>query len=73
MFYLHGAESFLKATRSSASQEIPCILWNPNVNFGIHNCQASVPVLRQINPAHAPSRFLKPHFNIILPSTPEPT
>ena len=27
---LHGAESFLRTNRFSASQEIPCILWNPN-------------------------------------------
>jgi hypothetical protein len=49
-----------EANSFSASQEIPRILWNPEVHYR----------LLQLNAVHAPSHFFTIHFNIILLSTP---
>jgi hypothetical protein len=44
--------------QSSASQEIPRILWNPNVQHRIYKS----PVLSQIEPVHAPIQPLEDPF-----------
>ena len=70
-YLLRRAESFLETNRFSASQEIPCILWNPNVQYRNHKCPPPVPFSSHIDPVHVLTpHFLKIHINIILPSTP---
>jgi len=56
-----------EATKSSASQEIIRILYNPGVHCHTRKSLPSFLILSQINPIHtSPSNFLKIHFNIIL-------
>jgi len=49
-----------ESNRFTRRQEIPCILWNPNVHYGVYKCPPPVPVLSQISLFHVPlSTFLR--------------
>jgi len=60
-------KSSSEANSSSASQKIRLILWNPDVQYGVHKRPSLAPTLSQTNPAHALTTYsLNIHFNIIL-------
>jgi hypothetical protein len=54
--------SFWEANNRSASEEIPCLLYNPKVHYCIHNSLPLAPILSQMNPVHTLSpTFYKIH------------
>ena len=65
---------YWEGNRFSASQEIPRILWNPNVHYRSHKCPPPVPILSQIYPVHTPTfrrsiLILSSHLRLGLPSS----
>ena len=49
-----GSMAPWKGIRFSASQEMPCILWNPKLHYRVYKIPPPVPVLSQVSPVHVP-------------------
>jgi hypothetical protein len=66
--------STLEVTRCAATQELPCILWNPKVHYRIHKSYPLVPIMSHTNPVHiipsyvSSSLILFIHLRLGLPS-----
>jgi hypothetical protein len=59
------------ANSRSASQEIPCLLWNTKAHYRVHKSPPLVSIPRQMQTVHTfPTYFPKMHSNIIFPPTP---
>jgi hypothetical protein len=67
---LMGPSPSWEAANCAATQELPSILWNPEVHYRVHKSPPPVPILSQIDPAHTIQPYLsKIHFNIVHPPT----
>jgi len=47
-----------KANSPSASQDIPCLLWNPKVTYHVYVRPKLHPILGQINPVQTLTPYL---------------
>jgi hypothetical protein len=43
--YLPNRAEFCLISRPVLSQEIPCIVWNPKVHYGVYKCRPPIPIL----------------------------
>ena len=55
-----------EAKHSSASQEIPRLLWNPKVYYRIQKCPPPACHLSQINPVHFSNAFFISQLNDVI-------
>jgi hypothetical protein len=54
----------------AAPQELPSIIWNPNVQYRVYKSHPLIPILSHINPVHTILSYLsKIRFNIVHPPT----
>ena len=51
-----------ETNRSSANQEIRCILWNQKVYYRIHQSSLPTPVQKQMKIVQAPTPLLEDQF-----------
>jgi hypothetical protein len=59
-----------EATGCTATQELPSILWNPEVHNRAYKSVPLVPILKQVNPVHATLQYPSNiRINIVYPST----
>jgi len=57
----------LRLSSHSASQEIPHLVWNPQVHYCVHKAMPLVHIVSQMNPVDTlPPYFPKIHPNIVL-------
>jgi hypothetical protein len=57
----------LEAASRSATQELPNILWNPEVHYHVHESPPLVSNLSQINPVHTNPSYLSTFLRLGLP------
>jgi hypothetical protein len=59
-----------EAADCAATQELPSVLWNPKIRYGVHKSPPLVPILSKVDPIPTiPAYLSKIHFNVVHPPT----